>query len=117
MSEYEKGAGAEYRLANMLWEDGWWVVRQAASGGVGHEACDLIALKGERVLVFEVKTGELPIQIDDQLDEARNRIGLSDGMSGCYAVYEGKSIFYYAPSSVSEISRYNKEPLIKLIRQ
>jgi len=117
MDNYKKGTKAEYELGKYLWDEGWWVVRQAASGGVGHEACDLIALKGERVLVLEVKTGELPIAVDDQLEEAERRIQFGNDESGCYSVYKGSSIFYYAPASSSQISRYNKEPLIKLIRQ
>jgi Holliday junction resolvase len=117
MNNYKKGARAEYELANYLFEDGWWVVRQAASGGVGHEACDVIALKGERVLVFEVKTGELPISIDDQLQEAQSRIHFKDNGSGCYAVYRDSNMFYYTPASSGQISQYSKQPLIQLIRQ
>lgn len=117
MNNYKKGARAEYELADYLWNDGWWVVRQAASGGVGHEACDVIALKGDRVLVFEVKTGELPIPIDDQLQEAARRIDLSGDGSGCYAVYRDSNMFYYTTAEAEQISQYSKEPLIQLIRQ
>jgi len=116
MNNYKKGARAEYKLADYLWEDGWWVVRQAASGGVGHEACDVLAIKDGRVLVFEVKTGELPIPTDDQLEEAVDRINFHSVTGGCYTVYYDGSMFYYTYASNGRITEDNKKLLIQLIR-
>lgn len=116
MSNYNQGARAEYKLAKYLWEDGWWVVRQAASGSVGHEACDVAAFEGEEVLLFEVKTGELPIRFDDQLVEAEDRIRFKSFDGGVYAAYYDGSTFYYVPYSQGIITEENKEMLVKLIR-
>lgn len=116
MDNYKKGSRAEYGLAKYLWEDGWWVIRQAASGGVGHEACDVAAMKNDEVLLFEVKTGELPIRFDDQLNEALHRIRFNDIDGGVYAAYYDGTTFFYVPYSQGVITENNKEMLVKLIR-
>lgn len=89
MSNYKSGASEEYKLAKYLWEDGWMVVRQAASGAVRHEAADVVAIKDGRVLVFEVKSSkkdDYRINVDDQLFELSDRIGLyrPSVQGGCY---------------------------------
>jgi Holliday junction resolvase len=117
MSNYRKGAGKEYDLSEYLWEDGWWTTRQAASGAVGHEACDVMAIKNGRVLLFEVKTGELPIRTDGQLAEAENRIDFDEVDGGAYNVYYGDGSFKYTSADNTMIREDNLTMLIHLIRQ
>jgi Holliday junction resolvase-like predicted endonuclease len=50
-----KGAVAEIRVASLLMTKGWDVFRGLAYHGV----CDLIAIKREKVIFIEVRTGRL----------------------------------------------------------
>ncbi|GAB6147713.1 Holliday junction resolvase Hjc [Stetteria hydrogenophila] len=62
-----KGSLYENELANILWEQGFAVVRGPSSGGGVRRRFqpDLVAMRGGVILVFEVKTaGEKPLYID-----------------------------------------------------
>jgi len=53
---YDKGARAENELLNTLYSRGWNVLRSAGSGvsGLGP---DVLAVKGQRAIAFECKSG------------------------------------------------------------
>lgn len=61
MTRYEKGRAREYRAILMLREMGWLVSRSAAS----HGPVDLIAGKGGRVLLVQVKSGSARINREE----------------------------------------------------
>ena len=50
-----KGSAAERELLDILWENGFAVIRAAGSGSTSHDACDLIAGKNGKSLAVEVK--------------------------------------------------------------
>ncbi|MGC9071263.1 MAG: Holliday junction resolvase Hjc [Acidilobus sp.] len=72
-----KGARAENELANMLWDEGFAVVRGPSSGGGSKRRFqpDLVAIKDKVVVAIEVKarSDEGPIYID-----AEQVVGLSE---------------------------------------
>lgn len=121
MTKYKKGSNGEYKVAQYLWDDGWVVARQASSGGVGHEAADIIAIKGSRVLALEVKTSskdDYRFDLDDQLETLHKRIGFDDGVyGGCYYVLVRGQRFYYIDMDTDVITpNTDKDKMIKLIR-
>lgn len=65
-----KGAVRERELANWLWELGFAVVRAPASGGGVRRrfAPDIVAIRGGRVLVLEVKYRARPTTIPMDCD-------------------------------------------------
>lgn len=86
--KYTKGARKEYELANYLWEEGWAVTRQASSGGVGHAAADVTAVKDGKIWIFEVKgyeSGKGPWDVSsdsEQLCELATRVVPDDETLG-----------------------------------
>lgn len=78
-----RAARVENELANILWEDGFAVVRGPSSGGGARKRFqpDLVAIKDGKVLVFEVKlvSRDSPLYIDSEqvvgLSEFARRAG------------------------------------------
>lgn len=50
-----KGISAENELIHQFWENGWVCVRVAGSGSTQYPAPDLLASRGDRKIVMEVK--------------------------------------------------------------
>ncbi|MCH8519395.1 MAG: Holliday junction resolvase [Nanoarchaeota archaeon] len=50
------GTLSENELLNLFWENLWVCVRVAGSGSTRHPAPDLLASRGDRKLVLEIKT-------------------------------------------------------------
>jgi len=61
MSRYHKGRRFEYKVRDLLKREGWIVFRCAASKPV-----DLIALKGDAVVLIECKTGKARLTKDQK---------------------------------------------------
>lgn len=50
------GTLSENELLNLFWDNSWVCVRVAGSGSTRHPAPDLLASRGDRKLVLEIKT-------------------------------------------------------------
>lgn len=81
------GAKYERELESRLWNEGWASFRVAGSGTVRHESADIIAVRNNRVLLFEVKScweKNLPLDVAEdsrQLRELEARArGLEDNI-------------------------------------
>lgn len=51
-----KGTAAENELVHKFWENNWVCIRVAGSGSTKYPAPDLLASRGDRKVVMEVKT-------------------------------------------------------------
>jgi len=73
------GTQYENEFERRLWDDGWATFRVAGSDTVDHASCDIIAVKGDRVVAIEVKSlnkKTFPYNVSkdsDQLDIIRRR--------------------------------------------
>lgn len=93
----------ENEFEQRLWNNGWATFRVAGSGSVSHPSCDIIAVKDNRTLAFEVKAlkqASFPYNVAQdtkQLDTIRQRGGIDvyfavrrKGKSrGEWALYDG----------------------------
>lgn len=60
MSFYQKGANFERSLVRDFWENGFTAIRAAGSGSAPQPIPDVIAMKGNRILIIECKTTAKP---------------------------------------------------------
>ena len=70
LTPYERGRSREYRAIRMLREDGWLCLRSAVS----HGPVDIVAAKGGRVVLIQVKSGKGRVrrrEVDDLRSWAR----------------------------------------------
>jgi Holliday junction resolvase len=56
MTFYQKGANFERKLVNLFWANGFTAIRAAGSGSAPQPVPDIIAMKGNRVIILECKT-------------------------------------------------------------
>ena len=56
MTFYQKGANFERSLVRAFWDNGFAAIRAAGSGSAPFPIPDLIAAKGDRVIILECKT-------------------------------------------------------------
>ncbi len=80
MKTYRKGYMAENQLVHILYERGWAVMRAPRSGKISIPSPDIVAIKGGRVVIIEVKSRSAGFQIrKEQLDEMREWVLRSGG--------------------------------------
>ena len=56
MSHYEKGAKFERELVTKFQERGWMSLRAAGSGTIKYTIPDVVAIKGEKIILIECKS-------------------------------------------------------------
>jgi Holliday junction resolvase len=62
-TNYRRGARFEYQCRDELMEAGWFVIRAAGS----HGAADLVALRGNDVLLIQCKVGKDLLSAKDRM--------------------------------------------------
>jgi len=79
------GSKYERELERRLWNEGWASFRVAGSGTVNHPSADVVALKKNRALVFEVKScveKNLPLGVRDDREQLMELEARAEGAGG-----------------------------------
>ncbi len=112
MKIYAKGYRAERQLLSFLSTRGYSCIRAASSGGL-HTPADLVAIKGGRILCFEIKSwSKKPVLSMKKLDPFISWCKTAQAMG--FLAWYNKNQWRFLPIKDAEARRFDDENWIGL---